>query len=114
MRPGRRPGSRRSALSQEAEIAKLEGEIEAATVEADVALKAQCVAEHGARQLLVLHGEGLLPEDRVPDELRSLIARGEAEQRVPQADHARTVAVEERNRRRAKVTTSKPALRTSP
>jgi hypothetical protein len=65
----------------------------AAGIEADAALKAQYAAENSARQLLVLYDDGLLPAERVPEEVHRLIARREAEERSRRADRARAAAL---------------------
>lgn len=97
-----------------AEIERLEGEMEAAGIEADAALKAQYAAENSARQLLVLHDEGLLPADSVPEEVHRLIAQREAEERSRRADRARVAALEERNRWQSEVRDIEARLASAP
>jgi len=97
-----------------AEIERLEDETEAAAAEADASQKAVYAAEASARQLLVLHDEGLLPDDQAPNEVRRLIERRAAEERSHEADRARTTAREERNRCRQEVQTLERRLADEP
>ncbi len=81
-----------------AEIAKLESEIQEAAYEAEVAQKAAYAVEESSRQLLRMHDEGLLPANEAPDEVLQMIERRNAEESFRQVDMARMNAFEERNR----------------
>ena len=97
-----------------AEIERLEDEVETAAAEAGASQKAVYAAEASARQLLILHDEGLLPEDQTPNEVRRLIERRAAEERSREADRARMAAREERNRYRQEVQTLERRLTDEP
>jgi len=86
-----------------AEIARLEGEVEAAALEADAAQKAVYAAEASSRQLLAMCDDGLLPHADAPEEVLRLIERRDAEEASRKADQTRAAAFDERNRRRAAV-----------
>jgi len=86
-----------------AETKRLEDEAGIAWGEMDRALKAQYAAKASADKLLLLYDEGLLPTDRVPEEVRRLIARREAEGRWRQACSVINDARSERDHWKAKV-----------
>jgi hypothetical protein len=93
-----------------AEIERLEGERESAAAEADAACKAVYAAENSARELLLMHDEGLLPTEHTPKEIRALLVRRDATERARRADSARVAALRERNRRRAVVADTEAML----
>jgi hypothetical protein len=86
-----------------AEIARLEGEVQTAALEADAAQKAVYAAEASSRRLLAICDEGLLAHADAPEEVLRLVERRDAEEESRKADQARAAAFEERNRRRAAV-----------
>ena len=81
-----------------AEIAKLESEIQEAAYEAEVVRKAFYAAEESSRQLLGMYDEGLLPMSEVPQEVLELIKRRDAEAEFQKVDMARAEVFNERNR----------------
>lgn len=78
-----------------AETAKLEANVEDASFAASNARQALYAAQDSARQLLMLHDEGLLPESRLPKEVTRLIERRQAEDVANKAGGVRIAASRE-------------------
>jgi hypothetical protein len=86
-----------------AEIARLEAQVQEAAFAAEDTGKAKNAAEQSAIQLLLLHDEGLVPTDRLPEELKFMLRRRQAEEAANRAGSIHTAASQVRNTCRALV-----------
>lgn len=96
-----------------AETARMEAQVEEATIVASMVRRAVYAAEDCARQLLELHDEGLLLA-AMPKEVARLIDRRNAEAKSRLAHQAMRNAVDERDRRRNAVRNAEDALQNMP
>jgi Rad3-related DNA helicase len=97
-----------------AEISRLEGEVQDAADVAEIAKKEVYAAEESSRQMLVMYDQGLLPATEVPNEVLHLIERRDAEEKSHVAHRAMRDAMEDRNRRRNIVRNAEEALANMP
>lgn len=103
----------RVSARADAEIEKMQNEVQQAGFQSEEAFKAVCAAEADAQELLALHDERMLLTD-IPDEVARLIERRDAEEKARVSHQAMREATDERDRCRHIVRAAEEALAHSP